>query len=361
MREIKKLSQIEPNMKKIILFALAAIVSCAPQSLDLPRGKASKSMDEAFAAYLEATSKAEKQEMHSVMVVQHGKVLEEIWLNGGAPDLPHELWSVSKTFTSAAVGFAIDEGYITLDDKLVDFFPDKLPEVVSDNLAAVRIRDLLSMSCGHDTEPSNIVRNPGAESDWIKSFLEWPVEHTPGTYFCYNSYGTFMLSAIITKTTGQKVVDYLQPRLFDSLGIEAPTWAENPQGINCGGWGLKLKTEDLAKMGVCILNGGKYNGKQVIPADYVKQMTTKKIDCFPAGMRPEEAHAKGLNADNSDWVQGYCFQMWRSRNNVVRADGAWGQYILVMPDKDAVVVTTGKIEDMQVEINFIWDYIYPQL
>ncbi len=348
-------------MKKIIVFALAALVSCAPQSLDLPRGKASKAMDEAFAAYLDAAAQAEKQELHSVMVVQHGKVLEETWLNGGAPDVPHELWSVSKTFTSAAVGFAIDEGYIKLDDKLVDFFPDKLPEDVSDNLSAVTIRNLLTMSCGHNDEPKNIVRGPEDRSDWIKSFLEWPVEHTPGEYFWYNSYGTFMLSAIITKVTGQKVVDYLQPRLFDPLGIEAPAWAENPQGINCGGWGLKLKTEDLAKMGVCILNGGKYNGKQVIPADYVKQMTKKQIDCFPAGMRPQEAAQRGLDVSNSDWVQGYCFQMWRCRNNAVRADGANGQYIIVIPDKDAVVVTTAKIDDMQKEINFIWDYIYPQL
>ena len=346
-------------MKKILLFALAALVSCAPQGPDIPRVKASKSMDEAFAAYIDATAKADKQEMHSVMIVQHGKVLEETWLNGGAPDLPHELWSVSKTFTSAAVGFAIDEGYFSLDDKLIDFFPDKLPEVVSENLAAVTIHDLLCMSGGHDTEPANMRRQEG-ESDWVKSFLEWPFEHKPGTFFCYNSYGTYVLSAIVTKTTGQKVVDYLQPRLFDPLGIEAPTWAEN-QGVNCGGWGLKLKTEDLAKMGICILNGGKYRGKQVIPADYVKQMTAKQIDCFPAGMKPEEAAAKGLNKDNSDWVWGYGLQMWKSRNNVVRADGAWGQFILVMPDKDAVVVTTGRIEDMQVELNLIWEYIYPQL
>ncbi|MBP9992332.1 MAG: serine hydrolase [Bacteroidales bacterium] len=348
-------------MRKILLFALAALVSCAPESLDLPRGKASKSMDEAFATYIDATAKADKQEMHSVMVVQHGKVLEETWLNGGAPDLPHELWSVSKTFTSTAVGFAIDEGYFNIDDKLIDFFPDKLPEVVSENLAAVTVHDLLCMSCGHDKEPSKIMSDPNAESDWIKSILEWPVEHEPGTFFCYNSLGTFMLSAIVTKTTGQKVVDYLQPRLFDPLGIEAPAWSENPQGINCGGWGLKLKTEDLAKMGVCILNEGKYNGRQVIPADYVKQMTAKQIDCCPAGMTTEEAAKQGLNAGNSDWVQGYCLQMWRSRNNAVRADGAYGQYILIIPDKDAVVVTTAKVNDMQLELNLIWDYIYPQL
>lgn len=348
-------------MKRLLIIALAALVSCAPQSLDLPRGKASQAMDDAFAAYLDATAQAEKQEMHSVMVVQHGKVIEETWLNGGAPDLPHELWSVSKTFTSAAVGFAIEEGYIKLDDKLVDFFPEKLPEEVSDNLAAITIHDLLTMNCGHDTEPSRIFRSEDPESDWIKSFLDWPVEHKPGTFYCYNSFGTFMLSAIITKMTGEKVVDYLQPRLFDPLGIEAPEWAENPQGINCGGWGLKLKTEDLAKMGVCILNGGKYNGKQVIPASYVEKMTARQVDCVPSGTRPEQAAERGLTVETSDWVQGYGYQMWRCRHNAVRADGANGQYIIVIPEKDAVVVTTAKVGDMQKEINFIWDYIYPQL
>lgn len=348
-------------MKKIIVFALIALVSCAPQSLDLPRGKASKAMDEAFTAYLAATAQAEKQEMHSVMIVQNGKVIEETWLNGGAPDLPHELWSVSKTFTSAAVGFAIEEGYFSLDDKLIDFFPEQLPEEVSENLAAITIHNLLTMNCGHDSEPSRMFRSDEPDSDWIKSFLEWPVEHTPGTYYVYNSFGTFMLSAIVTKTTGQKVVDYLQPRLFDPLGIEAPEWAENPQGINCGGWGLRLKTEDLAKMGVCILNGGKYNGKQVIPASYVEKMTTRQVDCVPSGTRPEQAAERGLTVETSDWVQGYGYQMWRCRHNAVRADGANGQYIIVIPDKDAVIVTTAQVTDMQKEINFIWEYIYPQL
>jgi len=341
--------------------ALAILLSCTPRSLDLPRGKASQAMDEAFAAYLEAAAKAEYQELHSVMVVQHGKVLEEVWLNGADPQIPHDMWSVSKTFTSAAIGFAIDEGRIQLEDRLVDFFPDKLPEEVSDNLAAVTIHDLLTMNCGHDTEPFHIFLSTNPDADWIKSFLEWPVEHVPGTFFCYNSIGTFMLSAIITKTTGEKVVDYLQPRLFDPLGIEAPQWAENPQGINCGGWGLKLKTEDMAKMGVCILNGGKYKGKQVIPANYVAQMTSRKVDSVPALTRPEQAQELGLTVQTSDWVQGYGYQMWLCRHNAVRADGASGQYIIVIPDKDAVVVTTAKVGDMQQEINFIWDYIYPQL
>ena len=352
-------------MKKtsiIIALVAVAVCACAPQSKDLPRGEASQALDAAFAECLDAMQNTEGQEIHSIMVVQHGEVLEEAWLNGAAPDVPHELWSVSKTFTSAAVGFAIEEGYISLEDKLIDIFPDKLPAEVSPNLAAVTIHDLLTMNCGHDTElKATLAASSIPNADWIKAFMDWPVEHVPGTFFCYNSMCTFMLSAIVTKYTGQKVVDYLQPRLFDPLGIEAPYWSANPQGINCGGWGLRLKTEDLAKMGVCILGGGKYMGQQVLPAQYVEKMTARQVDCVPAGMKPGEEVAAGLTTENSDWVQGYCYQMWRCRHNAVRADGANGQYIIVIPEKDAVVAVTANIGDMQKEINFIWDYIYPQL
>ena len=348
-------------MKKLFTLLLAAsllLVSCGvPKDGSLPRKKASAKMEKAFAEYIAATQEAE-EDIHSVMVLQHGKVLAETWMIEGAPDKPHVLFSVSKTFTSTAVGFAIEEGLLKLDDKVISFFPDKLPAEVNDNLAAMTIRDLLTMNTGHDTEPRMSRTDP--DSDWVKSFLEWPVTHVPGTYFVYNSYATFTLSAIITKLTGQAVVDYLQPRLFDPLAIEHPRWDAN-HGVNFGGWGLYLKTEDMAKMGQCILNGGKYNGKQVIPAALVKQMTARQVDSVPAGMRPEAAAGNGLTVENSDWVQGYCYQMWRCRHNAVRADGAWGQFIIVIPDKDAVVVVTAHLEDMQKEIDLIWDNLYPAL
>ncbi|MBO7547492.1 MAG: serine hydrolase [Bacteroidales bacterium] len=348
-------------MKKLFTLMLAAsllLVSCgAPKDGSLPRKKASAKMEKAFAEYIAATKDAE-EDIHSVMVLQHGKVLAETWMGEGAPETPHVLFSVSKTFTSTAVGFAIEEGLLKLDDKVISFFPDKLPAEVNDNLAAMTIRDLLTMNTGHDTEPRMSRTDP--DSDWVKSFLEWPVTHVPGTYFVYNSYATFTLSAIITKLTGQAVVDYLQPRLFDPLAIEHPRWDAN-HGVNFGGWGLYLKTEDMAKMGQCILNGGKYNGKQVIPAAWVKQMTARQVDSVPAGMRPEAAAGNGLTVENSDWVQGYCYQMWRCRHNAVRADGAWGQFIIVIPDKDAVVVVTAHLEDMQKEIDLIWDNLYPAL
>ena len=347
-------------MKRIFLLLplLACLASCGSKPIiDLPRAKAPAKLDEAFQSYLKAVADS-GQDLHSIMIVQHGKVLKEQWFGDAAPDKAHILNSVSKTFTATAVGLAIHEGLLSLDDKLIDFFPDKLPEQVSDNLAKVTVRHLLTMNCGHHTEPG-IRRVEGA--DWVEGFLAHPVEHEPGTYFWYNSMGTYMLSAIVQKVTGEKVVDYLTPRLFEPLHIEKPQWQESPQGINCGGWGLYLKTEDLAKMGQLFLQGGKWNGKQVLPADWVAEASKYQVPCVPSGVRPEMLEQLGMTKETSDWVQGYGYQMWMCRHNAYRADGANGQYIIVIPDKDAVIATTANIRDMQGEINLIWDHILPAL
>ena len=324
----------------------------------LPRKETPKALTEAMDNYVKAIQNAD-MDIHSIMVVKKGNVIYERYMSEGAPDKPHVLWSVSKTFTSIAVGLAINEGYIKLSDKLVSFFPNELPEKPSKKLKAITIRDLLTMSCGHDSEPS--FRGDDRDVSWAAKFLAHPVEHKPGSYFCYNSLGTYMLSAIVQKVTGQKVVDYLGPRLFTPLGIDAPRWDESPEKINCGGWGLYLKTEDLAKVGLLILQNGKWGKNQVIPKKWVKEMTKKQVDSRPAGSTPEKVEQDKLNKKNSDWVQGYGYQMWRSRHNGFRADGMQGQGILIHPDKDAVIIVTAKVDDMQKEFNFIWDYILPAI
>ena len=191
--------------------------------------------------------------------------------------------------------------------------------------------------------------------------MEHPVTHKPGTLFCYNSLGTYVLSAIVQKKTGEKIADYLYPRLFRPLGINNVNWSESYEGINTGVWGLYLKTEDLAKMGLMILQKGKFNGRQVIPSGWIEAASTAQVPCVPAGMNSDEADKLKKAAKTSDWLQGYGYQMWRCRNNAFRADGANGQYIIVIPDKNAVVVTTANIQDMQGEINLIWKHILPAL
>lgn len=343
-------------MKRFLVLAvLISLAACSPKNGNLPRSKASAQMDKAMSEYLQ-TVKDCAEDLHSIMVVQHGKVLAEHFF---VPDTAHVLHSVSKTFTSTAVGFAISEGLLHLDDKIVDLFPESVPENASDTLSRITIRHLLTMNSGHGKDPTGSVRSN--DGDWVRGFMEWPIEYEPGTCYCYNSLGTYVLSAAVQKVTGQKVVDYLESRLWQPLGIEKPKWLESPAGINTGGWGLYLHTEDLAKMGLCILNGGKFAGKQVIPADWVKEMSAKQVPCCPAGTNEVQMRERNVDPATSDWLQGYGYQMWRCRHNAFRADGAYGQYIIVIPEKDAVVVTTAQIGDMQEEINLIWDHILPAL
>lgn len=348
-----------PRVKQAIEERGIRLLTINQLTKGLPRGTASKKLDKAVEKYLAAAQK-DGQDLHSLMVMQHGEVLAAHWMSEGREDEPHILNSVSKTFTATAVGFAIAEGKLKLDDKLVSFFPDKLSAEVSENLKAVTVRHLLTMNCGHDTDPTGTIRTK-KDADWVKEFLAWPVEHKPGTFFTYNSLGTYMLSAIVQKVTGQKVVDYLWPRLFRPLGIVDVRWEESPQGINTGGWGLYLKTEDLAKMGQLFLQDGMWEGKQILPEGWVREASAAQVPSLPAGVKPEMAKKFNLTPKNSDWLQGYGYQMWRCRHHAYRADGANGQYILVLPDKDAVIVVTAHLRDMQAELNLIWKYLLPAL
>lgn len=329
------------------------------QDAHLPRATAPKKLEKAMVKYLDAVKKAE-QDLHSIMIVQHGNVVAAEWMSEGKENEPHILNSVSKTFTATAVGLAIAEGRLKLTDKVISFFPDKLPATVSENLAAMTVRDLLTMNCGHDVDPTGSI-NRKTGNDWVQDFLAYPVEHKPGTFFTYNSVGTYMLSAIVQKLTGEKIVDYLYPRLFQPLGIDKPRWEESPQGINTGGWGLYLKTEDLAKVGQLFLQKGKWNGQQILLEEWVKEASAYQVPSLPAGKKPEQVKAEKMSAKTSDWLQGYGYQMWRCRHNGYRADGANGQYILVMPDKDAVIAVTAHIGDMQAELDLIWKYLLPAL
>jgi CubicO group peptidase (beta-lactamase class C family) len=286
------------------------------------------------------TANRDVDTLHSFMLVRHGQIIAEGWWKPEAADKPHILHSLSKSFTSTAVGLAVAEGKLSIDDQVTKFFPDDLPAELSPKLKMMRVRDLLSMSTGHQEEPKFTPDMP-----WVKSFLAHPVPHKPGSHFQYNSPATYMCSAIVQKVTGEKVVDYLQPRLFDPLGIEKPDWAESPQGVSVGGWGLKLRTEDIAKFGQLYLQKGKWGGKQLIPASWVEQAISKQVS---NGSDPSK-----------DWDQGYGFQFWRCRNGAFRGDGAHGQFCVVMPEQDAVVAITANCKDMQAELNIVWDKLLP--
>jgi len=300
--------------------------------------------------YLKAV-KENKQDLHSLMILRNGKIIAEYWFDDNAPGKNHIMNSVSKTFTSMAVGFAISENHLKLSDRVITFFPDDLPEKITPFLAELRVHDLLTMSVGHETDPTKIIRSQG--ENWEKMFLSTPVIYEPGTRFVYNSMATYMLSAIIQKVTGEKLINYLYPRLFRPLGITGAEWETSPTGINTGGWGLYIKTEDMAKLGELLLQKGNWKGKQLLPEAWLTEATAANIIQAPAWVSTD------TKAENSDWMQGYGYQIWRCRHNAYRADGANGQFIIVIPEKDAVIVTTADISDMQREIDLIWDYLLP--
>jgi len=347
------------KVKQLIKEKGIELISYNDLTKSLPRSTpvAEKVSEKGIAGYLDAVRKS-GQDLHSLMIVRHGKVVAEQWFGDNAANKPHIMNSVSKTFTATAIGFAVMEKRLRLTDKVISFFPEKLPAQLSPFLKELQVSHLLTMSVGQDARKVEQITKDTENTDWVKAFLSSPIDAEPGSEFSYNSMATYMLSAIIQRVTGEKVIDYLYPRLLRPLGITGATWQESPQGINCGGWGLYIKTEDMAKMGQFLLQKGKWNGEQLLAEAWIEEATSFKIASLPAGVKKQDLKMK---PQDSDWLQGYGYKIWMCRHNAFRADGANGQFIIVIPEKDAVIVTTANVNDMQAEINLIWKYLLPAL
>jgi CubicO group peptidase (beta-lactamase class C family) len=303
----------------------------------------------AILAFIEAAEK-DIDSLHSFMLLRHGAVVAQGWWSPYATEYPHMLYSLSKSFTSTTMGLAVADGLLSVDDPVLSFFPEDAPKTVSRNLAAMRVRHMLSMCTGHaqDTTEYLFKRRDG---NWVKAFLARPVKYKPGTHFLYNTGASYMLSAIVQKLTGMTILDYLGERIFAPLGIEGATWGTCPRGINLGGFGLNVKTEDIAKFGQLYLQKGRWNGEQLLPEAWVEEATRSHID-----NAPKEAH------EPSDWTQGYGYQFWRCQpQNVYRGDGAHGQYCIVMPDQDAVMAITSGVSDMQAVMTLVWTQLLPAM
>jgi hypothetical protein len=276
------------------------------------------------------------------MLLRHGQVIAEGWWSPYEAQSPHVLFSLSKSFTSTAVGLVVAEGKLSVDDEVLKFFAEDAPAEPSPNLKAMRVRDLLRMNTGHETEPA---RPP--EQSWKRAFLSHPVRFKPGTHFLYNTSATYMQAAIVEKTTGASLLEYLRPRLFEPLGIKNPTWEKSPEGITLGGYGLSVRTEDIARFGQLYLRKGQWQGKQLVPEAWVEASTSFQTS---NGSNPQ-----------SDWDQGYGYQFWRCRNGCYRGDGAFGQYCIVLPQHDAVIAITGGLRDMQSVLNLVWEKLLPAM
>ena len=285
-------------------------------------------------------------DLHSMMLLRHGRVIAEGWWDPYKPHYPHMLYSLSKSFTSTAIGLLVAEGKLSVDDPVLAFFPDEAPAEPSAHLRAMCVRHLLSMSTGHDADTTDVMRGDPA-GRWMRAFLALPVEHAPGTHFLYNTGATYMLSAIVQRLSGVRLLDYLRPRLFEPLGIEHPTWEVSPEGIDTGGFGLSIITADIARFGQLYLQKGIWEGKRVVPETWVTEASQKQI-------------SNGTDA-SSDWTQGYGYQFWRCRHDAYRGDGAFGQYCIVMPAQDAVLAITAGVSDMQVVLDHVWKHLLPSM
>lgn len=296
-------------------------------------------------AFLDAVAAA-GVDLHSLMVLRHGRVVAEGWWAPYQPDHIQLLYSLSKSFTSTAIGIAQGEGLLTIDDPVVGFFPERVPADLPPRVAGMKVRHLLAMASGHaqDTWPGAL---KGA-TDIVGTFLALPPDEDPGSLFCYNQGCTYTLSAIITAVTGQRLVDYLRPRLFDPLGIEQAYWTQTAEGVDQGFSGLHVTTESVAKLGQLHLQDGRWGDRQLLPEAYARAAHTKHVD------------NAGLMA-NPDWQQGYGFQFWRCRHDAYRGDGAFGQFCVIVPAADAIVACTAQVTDMQAELDLIWEHLLPAL
>jgi len=283
-------------------------------------------------------------DVHSVMVLKGGSVIAESWWAPYAAATPHMMFSLSKSFTSTAVGLLISEGKLDLDDRVIDLLAADVPAEPGDNLSLMTVRHLLTMTTGHATDTVARVRRN--EPGWARALLALPVEHTPGTHFVYNTGATYLLSAIVQAVTGERLVDYLQPRILEPLGIMDAAWEQSPDGINTGGYGLRVLTEDIARFGQLYLQHGVWEGAQLVPADWVAIATSSVVPS---------------SGESLDWQSGYGYQFWQSHDGSYRGDGAFGQFCVVLEELDAVVVMTAGLWDMRAQLDLVFSHAIPAL
>lgn len=251
------------------------------------------------------------------------------------------IYSASKSVTSCAVGFAVQEGLVKLSEKLVDAFPDDLPAHVGDCLAAATVRDLLTMCLGQREAALMGGQRPlYAQRDWVKLSLALPFEDAPSTKFVYNNVGPYLAGVLVQRRAGCTLVDYLTPRLFAHMGIQRPTWETDPQGMTFGAGGLFWTLTELHAFGQFCLQRGAWNGRQLLDGDWIDQCASKQVD---------------------NGADGYGYLFWRGANNSYRADGKYGQLSIVFPDRDAVISAVAECRQVEKLMDAIHAHLVPQL
>lgn len=284
----------------------------------------------------EFTETAKKLGVLGYKITQNGKLTGE-WL--AEPEIPRNVYSVTKSVLSCAVGFALQENLLLLNEKITDAFKDDLPQTVSPNLAKATLEDLLTMRLGHAYGTFfEDQRSLYPETDWVKKALSIPVEYQPKTRFVYSNASPYLMGVLLQRRAGCCLTDYLMPHLFTPLGINRPQWETDPQGYNFGSSGLFLTLSDLHKFGLFYLAKGKWNGVQLLNAQWIEKSTAPLF---------------------GDPAYGYLF--WRGEYNSYRADGMLSQLVIVFPDNNAVMSVVANCKNSPALLDAIWKDIGAQL
>ncbi len=295
------------------------------------------------------TAKERSIAMHSLMILRHGKVAAELYWKPYSADSLNHVYSFSKTFTSAAIGFAVEEGLLSYSDRLCSFFPRYLESGCDEKMYSVTIENLLTMTSGMVAVNEITVTS---KSDWVRYFLNSHLSSFPGEKFCYNSINTYMLAAVLRKVSGTGLIEYLTPRLFEPLGITEVYSDKCPMGRDIGGWGIHIRTEDMAKFGQLLLNKGMLNEKRILPEHWINEALRSHTDTCTDTKFPQI----------DDVRNGYGYQVWINRDNEsFRADGMLGQFALVLSKYDSVIVSTAGNMDEYAVLDLIWEKIISRM
>ncbi|WP_446663803.1 serine hydrolase domain-containing protein [Flexivirga sp. B27] len=289
-------------------------------------------------------------EAHSLMLLRHGAVVAEAhWAPYEAGQV-NLLYSLSKSFTSVAAGIAMGEKRFQLDDRIVDLVPELVPDDVADTWRRVTVRDCLRMATGHLDDPEV---HPG-EGDVLAAFLRLPPESEPGSVFTYNQLATYTIARLVESSIGLRLLDYLRQRLFEPIGIGPAAWLTDGHGHDFGFSGLHVSTDAIARLGQLLLQRGRWDARQLVPADWVELATSPQMPNDGAHRKP------GVEEPTFDWGHGYGFQFWMCRNGF-RGDGAYGQFCVVLPEQDAVLAMTAETTEMQTVLDAVWEHLLPGL
>ena len=314
---------------------------------DLPRSTPAEQGVDATGidAFLAALAPQPGVELHSLMILRHGHVVAEHWWPPYRPETPHLLYSLSKSFTSTALGFAVAEGTVDLDATVLSYFPELDSLVTNERSRRIRVRHVAAMASGHEEDTADRAMKAG-DGDMLLGLLLTPPEREPGTIFAYNQPCTYSVGAIIRRVSGVSLTEYLRARLFEPLDIGTYGWIKDAKGREQGFSGLFVTTEAIAKLGQVYLSGGEWAGRRLLSPEWVAEATRSHI-------------ATDLT-ETDDWGEGYGFQFWQSRHGY-RGDGAYGQFMLILPEADAVVAITSQSRDMQAVLDAAWAHLLPAL